>query len=84
MFGFDKAVLNAAVRFEYVDWNKGNFKSTGDNISEEIFSAVPAISWRPTPQTVIGLNYRYSWEKYILGNPQSKLAGFQFGFSTYF
>lgn len=84
MFGFDRAVFNAAIRFEYVDWNKGNFKSTGDNISEEIFSAVPAISWRPTPQTVIRLNYRYNWQKDLLGNPPSKLAGFQFGFSTYF
>lgn len=84
MFGFDRAVLNTAIRFEYVDWNKGNFKSTGDNISEDIFSIVPAISWRPTPQTVIRLNYRYNWQKDLLGNPPSKMAGFQFGFSTYF
>jgi hypothetical protein len=84
MFGFDKAVLNAAVRFEYVDWNKGIFKSTGDNISDHIFSVVPAISWRPTPQTVIRLNYRYNWQTDLLGNPPSKLAGFQFGISTYF
>lgn len=84
MFGFDRAVLNAAIRFEYVDWNKGNFKSTGTNISDDVFSVVPAVSWRPTPQTVIRLNYRYNWQKDILGNPPSKLAGFQFGFSTYF
>lgn len=84
IFGFDKAVLNAAIRLEYVDWNKGNFKSTGDNISDHIFSIVPAISWRPTPQTVIRLNYRYNWQTDLLGNPPSKLAGFQFGFSTYF
>jgi hypothetical protein len=84
MFGFDKAVLNAAVRLEYVDWNKGRFKSTGDNISDHVVSVVPAISWRPTPQTVIRLNYRYNWQTDLLGNPPSKLAGFQFGFSTYF
>jgi hypothetical protein len=84
VFGFDKSVINAALRFEYVDWNKGNFKSTGDNISDELFSIVPAISWRPTAQTVIRFNYRYNWQKDILGNPPAKLAGFQFGVSTYF
>ncbi len=84
MFGFEKAVLNAALRLEYVDWNKGNFKSTGENISDHVFSIVPAVSWRPTTQTVIRLNYRYNWQKDILGNPPAKLAGIQLGFSTYF
>lgn len=84
VFGFEKSVINAALRFEYVDWNKGNFKSTGENISDELFSIVPAISWRPTAQTVIRFNYRYNWQKDILGNPSAKLAGFQFGVSTYF
>lgn len=84
MFGFEKAVLNAAIRLEYVDWNSGEFKSTGDNIADEVFSIVPAVSWQPTSQTVIRMNYRYNWQKDILGNPPSKLAGFQFGISTYF
>ncbi|HNU47265.1 MAG TPA: hypothetical protein PKM40_00440 [Bacteroidia bacterium] len=84
LFGFDKSVVNAAFRVEYVDWNKGIFKSTGSNISDDVFSIVPAISWRPTAQTVIRLNYRYNWQKDILGNPPAKLAGFQFGVSTYF
>ncbi len=84
IFGFEKSVINAAIRLEYVDWNKGNFISTGGKIADEIFSIVPAISWRPTAQTVLRLNYRYNWQKDILGNPASKLAGFQFGVSTYF
>lgn len=84
MFGFEKAVLNAAVRLEYVDWNKGKFSSTGQNIADDVFAIIPAISWRPTAQTVIRFNYRYNWQKDILSNPPSKLAGFQFGFSTYF
>jgi len=84
MFGFKDAVLNAAFRVEYVDWNKGKFKSTGGNISDDVFSIVPAISWRPGPQTVIRFNYRYNWQKDILGNPPSKLAGFQAGLATYF
>jgi hypothetical protein len=84
MMGFEKAVLNVALRLEYVDWNKGSFKSTGGNISDDVFAFVPAISWRPTPQTVIRLNYRHNTQHDILGNPPSKMAGFQFGFSTYF
>ena len=84
LFGFEKSVINMAVRLEYVDWNNGKFKSTGGNISEEIFSILSAISWRPTPQTVLRLNYRYTWQKDILGNPPSRLAGFLFGLSTYF
>lgn len=84
VLGFDKSIINAALRLEYVDWNRGRFKSSGDNIGDELFSIVPAISWRPTAQTVIRLNCRYNWQKDILGNPPAKLAGFQFGVSTYF
>jgi hypothetical protein len=84
MFGFKGAIVNAAVRLEYVDWNKGRFKATGGNISDDIFSVVPAISWRPGAQTVIRINYRYNWQQDILGNPPSKLAGFQVGFANYF
>lgn len=83
-FGFENSVLNAAFRVEYVDWNNGTFKTTGENISDHVFSVVPAISWRPAAQTVFRLNYRYNWQKDLLGNPHSKLAGFQFGLSTYF
>ena len=84
MMGFEKAVLNLALRLEYVDWNKGVFKSTGGNISDDVFAIVPAISWRPTAQTVIRLNYRRNRQHDLLGNPPATMAGFQFGFSTYF
>ena len=62
-FGFENSVLNAALRLEYVDWNKGSFKSTGGNIADHVYSIVPAISWRPTAQTVLRLNYRYNWQR---------------------
>jgi hypothetical protein len=84
VLGFEQSVINAALRLEYVDWNKGKFISTGGNIADDFISVVPAISWRPTAQTVLRFNYRYNWQKDILGNPPSKLAGFQFGLSTYF
>jgi hypothetical protein len=84
LLGFDKSVVNVACRLEYVDWNVGTFKETGSNIADDFMSVVPAISWRPTPLTVIRINYRYSWQKDLLGNPPSMTAGFQAGFSSYF
>jgi hypothetical protein len=58
VFGWQNATLNLACRFEYVDWNVGKFTSTGGNIAENIWSVMPAISFRPTAQTVLRLNYR--------------------------
>jgi hypothetical protein len=84
VFGFEKSVINAACRFEYVDWNVGKFNETGENINDDFVSVVPGLSWRPTSQTVIRLNYRYNWQTDIFGNRPSKTAGFQFGFSSYF
>ncbi|OSZ78151.1 hypothetical protein CAP35_07765 [Chitinophagaceae bacterium IBVUCB1] len=84
LFGFNKSVINAAFRFEYVDYNVGRFNETGDNISDHYYAIVPAISWRPSPQTVLRFNYKYSWRADLLGNPLSKTAGVQIGFSSYF
>ena len=84
IFGFEQSVINAVCRLEYVDWNIGKFSETGGNIREDFFSIVPGLSWRPTSLTVIRLNYRYNWRTDILGNPPSRTAGFQFGFSSYF
>jgi len=84
IFGFEQSVINAVCRFEYVDWNREAFKETGEKIREDIIAIVPGLSWRPTPLTVIRLNYRYHWQTDMFGNPPSKTAGFQFGFSSYF
>ena len=84
MLGFENAVLNIACRLEYVDWNVGKFKETDSNIGDEIWAIVPAISFRPSPQTVLRFNYRYHSQTDILGNPPALTAGFQFGVSSYF
>lgn len=84
ILGWDKATFNFAIRLEYVDWNVGKFTSTGGNIGENIWSIMPAISFRPTAQTVLRLNYRHQQQKDILGNPPAKTGGFSFGVSTYF
>jgi len=84
MFGWEKASLNLAFRTEYVDWNVGTFEKTSGKIYEHVFGIVPGISFRPTPQTVIRFNYRYQWQRDLLGNPASRTAAIQFGVSTYF
>lgn len=84
MLGFEKARLNTALRLEYTDWNIGRFKENGQNIGDEIWAVVPGISFRPSGQTVLRLNYRYTWQKDLLNNPNVKSAAIQFGFSTYF
>ncbi len=84
LFGFNNASFNVAMRLEYVDWNDGTFRETGGNIGDEIWAIVPAISFRPTAQTVIRLNYRFMEQTDILGNPPAKISGIQFGVSSYF
>lgn len=84
IFNWTKASFNVACRLEYVDWNVGNFKETGGKIGDEVFSVMPGISFRPTPSTVFRFNYRYRWDKDLLGNPPSKTGGFVLGISSYF
>ena len=84
ILGWENAVLNIACRVEYVDWNVGTFKETGGNIREDIWSIMPAVSFRPTSQTVFRVNYRFQKQTDILGNPPATTAGFNIGISTYF
>ena len=84
MLGWDKAVINLAMRVEYVDWNVGYFQSTGTKMYNDVWSIVPAISFRPTPQTVIRFNYRYERQRDIIGNPFLNTGGFSLGLATYF
>lgn len=81
---WDDAVLNFAVRFDYTDWNVGTFNETNTNIGDERFAITPAISFRPTGQTVFRLNYKYQTDVDILNNPPAKTAAWMFGFSSYF
>lgn len=84
VFGFEQSVVSVSCRVEYTDWNRDAFIETGERIADDFFGIVPALSWRPFPTTVVRLNYRYNWQRDLVGNPASKTAGFQFGFSSYF
>ncbi len=84
MLDWEKAQLNIACRLEYVDWNVGTFNETGENIGEDVWSIMPAISFRPTPQTVLRFNYRFQKQHDIFGNPPAHTAGPSIGISSYF
>ncbi|MGG9971181.1 hypothetical protein ACQ33O_05235 [Ferruginibacter sp. SUN002] len=84
MLGWNDAVLNLSCRAEYVDWNVGKFKETDTNIADELWSIMPAVSFRPGSQTVFRINYRFQKQNDLLGNPAAKTAGFSFGIATYF
>ena len=84
IFNWPQATLNLATRIEYIDYNIGEFAETEGNIYDERFSIVPAISLRPSSETVFRFNYRLDWEQDLFGNPQVKTVSYQLGFSTYF
>ena len=84
LFGLDDAVWNANARLERIDYNVGTFSSTGSKIGDQVTGIVPSISFRPTSVTVFRANYRYHWATDFQGNDPARIAGFQFGFATYF
>lgn len=84
ILGWDKASVQLALRLEHVDYNVGTFAESGGKTHDDIQAIVPAISFRPSSQTVIRANYRYTWETDLLGNPSVRTAGFQLGISSYF
>lgn len=82
--GYEQAVLSAGLRFEHVDYNRGTFSSTGLPIGDEVTAVVGGLSFRPSAGTVLRANYRLQSARDFLGNPASRMAGFQIGFATYF
>jgi hypothetical protein len=88
ILGWDNASVNLAVRGEYVDWNVGRFAATGTRMYNDLWSIMPAISFRPSPLTVIRFNYRHQMQRDITGNTigaaVGPTAGFSVGVSTYF
>jgi hypothetical protein len=81
---FKNSSILAAFRIEYVDWNDGSFDETGTALYEDVFSITPALSFRPSAQTVVRLNYRYTWQRDLFGNPPSESAAVSLGISSYF
>jgi hypothetical protein len=84
IFGYENSVINAALRFENVDYNLGNFDFNNSKIGDEVFAIAAGLSFNPKPGTQLKANYRRHLTTDILGNPPAILGGFQFGFTPYF
>ncbi len=82
--GWDKAKINAVVRFDYADYNQGKFKETQTNIYDNLWAITPGIALRPVGSTVIRFNYRYLNQTDLLGNPPLQTGTILLGFSSYF
>ncbi|MDX1493559.1 MAG: TonB-dependent receptor [Longimicrobiales bacterium] len=84
VLGYTDAVVTAGLRLERVDYNTGDFLSTGSAIGDDVTAVVPGLSFRPSPGTVFRANYRFHWITDLQGNEPVRRAGFQVGFATYF
>ena len=78
---WDNASFNIAVRGEYVDWNVGKFSATGTRMYNDLWSIMPAITFRPSPQTVLRFNYRRQNQRDITGSTIGATIGTTAGFS---
>lgn len=84
ILNWENAKVNIGARAEYADYNVGKFRETNENISDDVWSVVGSLAFRPAGSTVLRFNYRYMEQQDILGNPPAKTAVWQFGFSSYF
>lgn len=84
MLGWDGAVLNLALRAEYVDWNRERLDVTNEPAGDDAWSLMPAISFRPSAQTVVRFNYRFMKDRDVFKNPAKRTDAFSLGISSYF
>lgn len=84
VLNWTNSTLSLAARIDYVDWNVGKFRENQADIGDSLWAITPAVSFRPSSQVVVRLNYRYRWERDVLNNPPSKSAAWLFGISAYF
>lgn len=78
------AVINAAIRVEYVDLNSGGFASTGARIFDETRAISAGLGFRPASGTVFRVNYVRQQTRDLFGNTPVNTGGFRMGLATYF
>lgn len=84
LLGWEEAVVELAVRGEYVDYNVGSFIETGGDIADDLWAVTFGAAVRPEAGMVLRANYGYRWQRDLLGNPAAKTATITFGLSAYF
>ena len=82
LFGNKNNRINASVRYEFADYNAGNFEQIGSSISDEVKCIRGGLSLQMSRKTMLKANYSYLLQSDILGN-EAKTGGLQFGFATY-
>lgn len=82
--GFPGARLNADIRLEFVDHNRGEFSSTGATIGDDISAIVLGASFHPAAGTVFKFNYRRQRSRDLFNNAAARLGAVHIGFATYF
>lgn len=77
------ALIQAALRLEYLDWNVSSTKTSPLNIAEDYYAITPGISFRPNANAVLRLNYKYATTRdyHALATTQNQLI---LGLATYF
>jgi len=81
---FPDARLNAVVRGEFIDFNRGTFLFDGSAILDDITGLTVGLGFRPAENFVFKANYIRRWTRDAVGTPTVETAGLQFGFAAYF
>jgi hypothetical protein len=82
--GLDAPVVSVGARIDRVDFNVGEFQSSGQVRGDGQTALTLSLSFRPVNGTVFRFNYRNDWISDLAGNPTVRRAGVLLGIATYF
>jgi hypothetical protein len=82
--GWDHTRINIGLRAEYVDYNRNRFANEGRRMAEDSWAITPTLAFRPTGSTVLRINYQYSEQQDLIGNPPARTGILLLGISSYF
>lgn len=74
----------SAVRYDHADLNNGYFAFNNEKINNDYHKVTLGLSVQLFEKSSIILNGSYQWFSDLLGNPNKKVAGVQFGLGGFF
>ncbi len=83
IFNMPDASLTLVSRYDAVDLNDGSFAFTGQNIGDSAKKLTIGLSFRPTVETSVRLNYARNWQRDAFNNLTNGM-NIQLGVATYF